>query len=185
MIRDNFLSNYDWFRSYCDGLEYKAVENEADGVVYPGINTDIPKFMEIDVLYKLQQLIGPIVKSTMFLRLSIEGFEAPHGAHNDSVMGDYTMIMYMNRSDQCQGGTSLVSHKEHGMADGVEDDSFLKIWERDTNDYEAWNIDEMFHMKQNRAVIFPSNRMHRAEANNFGSSPEDGRLIMGCFFNVC
>lgn len=185
MIRDNFLDNYDWFRDYCDDLEYDTVNNKEDLVDYQGISLEVPQFMKIDILYKLQQLTGPITKHNMFLRLSLKGVEAPHGAHNDSTMGDYTMILYLNRQIDCQGGTSLIHHKQHCMADSVETEEELQIWQRDTNKYCAWKIDEMYAMKPNRAVIFPSGRMHRAEYNNFGDNPSNGRLILGCFFNVC
>lgn len=184
LIRDNFLDNYDWFRGYCDGLTYGKVTSENDGVEYEGICTDIPTFMGIDVLYKLQQLIGPISDYKLFLRLSLEGVKAPHEAHNDLVMGQYTMVLYLNREEHCQGGTSLVSHKELGMAEGVQEGEELETWQRDVNNYDAWEIDEMFHMKPNRAIILPSNRMHRAEGNNYGTDTTNGRLVMICFFNV-
>jgi len=184
MIRDNFLENYDWFRDYCDKLSYDTVNNEKDGVDYQGICMDVPQFIRIDILYKLQQLIGPITKHDMFLRLSLNGVEAPHGAHNDTAMGEYTMILYLNREQDCQGGTSLIHHKEHCLANDIKTEAELKIWERDTNHYCRWKVDEMIDMRPNRAVVFPSNRMHRAEYNNFGDNPINGRLILGCFFNV-
>lgn len=137
--------------------------------------------MEIDILYKLQQLVAPITRATMFLRLSLEGDTPPHGAHNDSVMGDHTMILHLTREEFCKGGTSLLSHRE--ISSDISEDQ-LEIWERDTNKYCAWKIEKMFHMEPNRAVIFPSSKMHRAEASNFGDSPENGRLILGCFFSV-
>lgn len=184
LIRDSFLDNYDWFRTYCDGLDYDVVTNPTDGVDYHGISLEIPEFMKIDVLYKLQQLVGPITRYNMFLRQSVDGSKAPHGAHNDLSMGQHTMILYLNRPEHCKGGTSLVSHKEHGMSESVTEEQ-IEIWERDTNNYDAWEIDEMCDMKSNRAFICPAGRMHRAEDGHFGDNNEDGRLVMVCFFDVC
>ena len=188
MIRviDEFLSDYEWFRAYLDLLDYQGQINPVDGVEYPGINVQIPPGICADVVNKLQLAVGKrISKTTLFLRLTVEGVPVPHQAHNDATMGDYGMILYLSRPEHCDGGTSFVKHVEHGMEYGPTNEKEQIVWAQDTNDYDKWDITEMVDMKTNRAFVFDANRMHRPEPpNGFGGGPQDGRLVMVCFFEV-
>lgn len=180
MIVDNFLDDYEWFRSYCDLIEYKDEVNEVDGVVYHGISTDIPVGIVADVILKLQRLVGGrITDYTMFLRLSVDGVNPPSPAHNDRSMGDYACILHLSRDDN--SGTSFITHKEVGdIHEGNE-----HIMQRDTNDLDKWEVEENFKGVPNRALVFDSSIAHRAEPPySYGSSAKDGRLVLVCFFSV-
>lgn len=184
LIVDKFIDDYEWFRGYCDLLEYSDQVNPVDNTSYPGINISIPEGIRGEVITKLQRITNTrILRSTMFLRLTCGGTDVPHQAHNDASMGQHVCIVYINRPEHCKGGTSFVKHKERGMANGPSSDEESEIWQRDTNDYDKWEITEMYQMVSNRALIFDSSIMHRAEPpSGFGDGARDGRLVLSCFF---
>lgn len=183
MILDDFLSDFWAARTFADAADYKDFRN-IDGVIYPGICTDLPEWITGEMLAFMEVLLGRSpVNPVIFMRLSPEGVRAPHQAHTDSLMGDWSVMVYMNHSEHCRGGTSLLRHKETGM-EVTPDESLIGIWERDTNDPEAWEITHLAEMKPNRAFVFPAKRMHRAEpVNGFGSTKEDARLVLTGFFS--
>lgn len=179
MIIDNFLGDFDSFRAHCDTLNYDGMVNPADGVFYPGVTIDIPQNIKEEVLRKMGFSSG-----TIFLRLTLEGFDVPHQAHNDALMGRIGMILYLNRTAHAGGGTSFVRHVDEGMEDGPTTVEQEAIWKRDTNIPDKWEITGMAEMKPNRALIFKTEQMHRAEPPNaFGKTPQDGRLVMVGFFD--
>jgi hypothetical protein len=186
LIIDSFLDNYEWFRAYCDEVEYGDVVNPVDGVSYPGINSQIPIFISSEVIYKVSKAIGKgVIQSTMFLRMTRDGVDVPHQAHTDVSMGDYGAIVYINREKDCKGGTSFIKHKETGLDCNPRNESEQDVWNKDVNNYDAWKIKDMCGMKQNRALIFNTNEMHRAEPpSGFGSDKKTSRLILCSFFTV-
>jgi hypothetical protein len=179
MIADNFLDHFEGFRQHCDTLDYNGMVNPADGVFYPGVTIDIPEAVKAEVLRKMVFESG-----TLFLRLTLDGFDVPHQAHNDVLMGRIGMILYLNRQEHVSGGTSFVRHVDEGMENGPVDKRQEDIWRRDTNIPDKWEIIEMTDMKPNRAFIFKTEQMHRAEPPNaFGATPQEGRLVMVGFFD--
>lgn len=187
LIADNFLSHWDEVRSYADAARYADVINPVDGVLYPGICAEVPTGTKAEIQNGLAEIHGEYVDlRTVFFRLSLRGVQAPHQAHTDSTMGQWSCMVYMNRATHCEGGTSLVTHRWHGMESDVGlDEAGLKVWQRDTNKPEAWSIREMAWMQPNRAFIFASHLMHRAEpVSGFGTNPKNGRLVLTAFYNV-
>lgn len=183
MIIDNFLASFAALKTYAQSIEYDGITNPEDGVTYPDVNGKIPGFVFdqiqdcLDFMFHKDVLIR-----SMFLRLTaLNTSGAPHQAHTDSVMGDYTLLLYLNDGP---GGTSLVRHKETGMdVDPGDDAELLRVWQRDTNVPDAWEITEMIEMKENRANIIESHLMHRAEPpGGFGVDPRDGRIVLTAFF---
>jgi len=186
MIIDGFLDDFESFRNHCDNVNYSGYVNPADGVEYPGISVDIIEGVRAEVIYKLQKAVKkPITKVTLFMRLSVEGHEAPHQAHNDEIMGQYSMMLYLNRAEHANGGTSFLRHKKLGFSASLETKEQEAAWQEDTNKYDEWQIIAGVDMVPNRATIFKSNQMHRAEpVSGFGDSAKNGRLVLTCFFDV-
>lgn len=183
MIIDHFLDDFNGLRNVCDNLNYTGVTSPVDGVYYPGISLGIPQAVKAEVMKKLEKLTGKVSQLWLFLRLSVEGVDVPHQAHNDASMGRYGMILYLNRPEHCHGGTATVRHKIEGMENGPENDQQLEIWKRDVNQYDQWDITEMIPMQPNRAWIFPTETMHRAEKPSaYGTGSTDGRLVMVAFW---
>lgn len=186
LIIDNFLNDFESFRDHCDGVDYKGVENPVDGVFYPGVSADIPDHIAAEVVLKLNECFGVEIKpGEMFLRLSTASVDAPHQAHTDATMGQYGMMLYLNRLEDCIGGTSFVIHKETGLCENPVNKKQEDIWRQDTNNRDSWSILDMCSMIPNRVCIFDANKMHRAEPiGGFGVNAFDGRLVLVFFFSL-
>jgi hypothetical protein len=159
--------------------------NPVDGVAYPHINTKVPELYRDEITAKLADTIGkPIELHTLFMRLSPEGVKAPHQAHTDAVMGQYSAMIYMNYRIHCQGGTAILRHVS-GMLDEHPDDCGTGlIWAKDCNYPDKWREIAFCPMRPNRAFVFDSKLFHRAEPiEGFGRDPRNARLVMTAFFS--
>jgi hypothetical protein len=185
IIVDNFLNDFDSFRVHCDNVSYGGIVNPADNVFYPGVSLDIPKSVQAEVVSQVISVMGRDIKvNAMFLRLSTKGMDAPHQSHTDSVMGNYSLMLYMNKVEDCEGGTSLVLHKNTGLCSTPINEKQLKVWQDDTNNAEAWQITDIAAMIPNRAFIFDADFMHRAEpVGGFGDNEKNGRLVLTMFYD--
>jgi hypothetical protein len=185
IIVDNFLSDFDSFRVHCDNVNYDGIINPADNVFYPGVSLDIPKSVQAEVVSQVISVMGRDIKvNAMFLRLRTKGVQEPHQAHTDAIMGKYSLMLYMNRVEDCEGGTSLVLHKNTGLNQNPINQKQLDVWEKDKNSPEEWQICKMTSMTPNRAYIFDSNLMHRAEPlGGFGNNEKNGRLLLTMFYD--
>lgn len=97
-----------------------------------------------------------------FIRKSPKNQEEPNFIHNDSIMGDLTVLLYLNKKHPKNSGTTFYEQKE-------AEDNYIKISE--------------VRMKYNRMVVFPSEVMHsRNIKSNFGTG-NDSRLIQVLFLN--
>ena len=182
MIVDNFLKTYDALKQAAVSVDYKGVVSPDDGVLYPDISLEIPPECQCELQACLDEImLGSADIKRLFMRLtSLHTSGAPHQAHNDSVMGDFTLLLYLNDGP---GGTSFVKHRDTGMDAQPETQEQYEAWVRDTNVPDAWKITEMVEMKENRANIFESDRMHRAEPiGGFGEDASDGRIVLTAFF---
>lgn len=176
LIIDDFLNDYDGMRKHCDKLSYDGMTSPVDNVFYPGVTDDIPSHVRDEIQLKLGSLFNGVKINYLFLRLSPEGTQAPHQAHNDESMGQYSFMLYLNRAKHCTGGTSFVEH--------VSGDN-LSSWADDHSDPEKWNIVAMTDMKSNRACIFDASDMHRSEPiGGFGKTAKTARLVLVGFFDV-
>lgn len=184
IIQDDFLSNYPEFREHLDVICYNGVTNPVDGVFYPGVSIQIPENVSSEVHSNIEHLEGETVTiNAMFLRLSLEGVEAPHQAHTDAVMGQRSLMLYLSRKEDCIGGTSFVTH-HNGMDRNPVNEYEEKVWAADTNNPEKWDVTSMCEMAPNRALMFDSGLMHRAEPiGGFGNSPQNGRLVLTAFYD--
>lgn len=183
-VKNNFLEDYPSFRAHCDSVDYNGCINEADKVFYPGVSLDIPNNVRHEVQEKIENIEGHKINvNALFLRMSVEGVKAPHQAHTDTIMGDKSFMLYLNKEEDCQGGTSLVQH-ESGLYREPCCESSVQVWKSDHSNKDKWSVTDICEMKENKACIFDAQLMHRAEpVNGFGSTPEDGRLVLTVFFS--
>lgn len=175
VIHNDFFPEFEKLQSIVRSLTYQGMVNPKDGVWYPHINIAIPERW-LNYMVECLDAKG----YTAFLRLTTENTNAPHQAHNDSIMGEFTAIAYMNPGE---GGTSLLKHKKYDWRYGVPIED-AELWKQETNKYDRWEIVEMIKNEPNKLVTYPSNYMHRAEpVNGFGKTPHDGRLVLTMFYN--
>lgn len=154
--------------------------------MYPGICADVPEWLRRTIRLRLEDVMRePVQVQTQFARLTPKGTQGPHQAHTDGLMSDFSAMLYLNRPEHCQGGTALVRHCQTGMNQDPATQEGVLIWQRDTNQYEAWEETFKCEMLTNRCFVFPSTWMHRAEpVDGFGTTAHDGRLVLVTFFNV-
>ncbi len=174
IIIDDFSRRFAEIREHADHADYSGVVSPVDGVEYPGI-AHVPEF---DVLNRLRRLrvLGPIQNPISFMRLSVEGSKPPHWAHHDASMGKYSLMLYLNRAEHCQGGTALLEHKQG--------EPTPEQWAADTYDPTQWRVLSLCEMVPNRAFVFRSDLWHAAlPLGGFGKDASDGRLVYTVFFS--
>lgn len=185
MILDGFLhpESFAALREYADEAEFVDEVNPVDGVVYPSICKVIPTAIEAEILASLHAYGKRVPENvTMFMRLSPEGVHVPHVAHHDGSMGDYSMMLYLNREDDCQGGTELLTHIATGDTYGNEENAEQAA--ADQNNSEVWEVAGLCEMVPNRAFLFEAHLFHRAApVGGFGKSQSDARLVLTVFFS--
>lgn len=166
--------------------------------VYPGRNSST----EIQ-LPGIDQLVSNIVNERLVRaqntshqrpRLALEGDQS-HGLSVHMDMCHWSGIIYLTPNEHCQGGTHFFRHKKTGwsmapvwpgMAEsaGYETpDQALTAVLADSNTPDAWEETMMLPMRFNRLVLFRGYLWHDA-GKSFGTSPENGRLIMPLFFET-
>lgn len=183
LVVDDFLPEFAELQSYAKSAVFTDVVNEADGVTYPLICAEIPTDLKFAIYAALEKHFCAPVSPTIFMRRSPVGIDCPHQVHSDASMGTHSLMLYLNDEEDCEGGTSFLSHRQTGIAYNPEDPIATSIIVKDQNDDEAWQIREMVDMHQNRAVIFDAARLHRAEpVGGFGDTPENTRVVLTCFF---
>ena len=174
---DDFIDSFQELSNHAKNTEFKQEVNEVDGAIYPAISFDIPEHIKSEFKDKIEKEKGfKISISLMFLRANPKGASEPYQAHNDLNMGDYTCILYLTDI----GGTSFVSHKETGF--NINSDKYANEWLRDCNIFNKWNIDSFCQAKENRALFFDSEKMHRGEPIEGSGTGRSARMIMVCFF---
>jgi hypothetical protein len=180
----HFLSDYYSFRHLCDSVSYDGVTSPIDGVFYPGVSLYIPEDVVQEVADKLERYEGKTITiNTIFLRLSLEGVVAPHQAHTDLTYGKKSLMLYLTRDAQCQGGTAILKHVS-GIDYNPKDEDELAIMQMDQNNYDKWMITNYCDMQQNKAFIFDAGLIHRAEpVGGFGKDARDGRLVLTAFYD--
>ncbi len=184
VVIDDFLPEFDELQSYARSATFTDVVNEFDGVTYPLICADIPDHLKLAVFQALANHVGLPESITIFMRRSPAGVPCPHQVHSDASMGEYSLMLYLNQEEDCDGGTSFLSHRQTGIAYNPEDPISTSIIVNDQNNDAAWQVREMVEMRPNRAVIFDAARLHRSEpVGGFGDTPDNTRIVLTCFFS--
>lgn len=185
-IIDNFMSSFRALQDYSKVAEFSDHVSEFDGVVYPLICGDIPTRFREEIYAAIEEAVGHTPEDTViFMRRSSTGVPVPHKAHSDMLMGDATLLLYLNEEEDCIGGTSFLTHKESGISYGDSSPPKVAIFTEDQNNDDAWSVDSIATMHPNRAVIFDASRIHRAEpVGGFGDNCSNSRVVLTCFFKV-
>jgi hypothetical protein len=178
IVIDDFLDNYSELKEYSKAAKFKEETNAVDGAVYPAICLDVPVSIRQSVVDKIQKTKGYEVNvNLMFLRANPKGSREPYQAHNDLNMGSNTLILYLKNS----GGTAFVEHIETGM--NQNNPNLIHKWLQDCNVKDAWRVTDLISMKENRALFFDAEMMHRGEPVEGYGEGADSRMILVCFFD--
>lgn len=180
-------------RLYLDRAPFLDEVNPVDGVVYPFIFKLDDSFMggliKRRIKARLQEVLGfPVKLDHVFARMSPQGVRCPHQAHTDESMGQYSLMVYMNRPGDIPWergcGTSLLRHTELDLTQGPFTPEQAAAVVRDQNQRGAWTIDHLCEMRADRAFIFDASLLHRAEpVGGFGRAQKDARMVLTTFFS--
>lgn len=185
IVIDDFLPEFSELQQCARTANFTDAVNSFDGVTYPQICADIPEHLRLAVFCMIAKYFDAPESPTIFMRRSPAGVPCPHQVHSDASMGEYSLMLYLNAEDDCEGGTSFLSHALTGIAYNPELPEAVAVVVADQNRTEAWRVRKMVDMKPNRAVIFDASALHRAEpVGGFGDTPENTRVVLTCFFKV-
>lgn len=109
---------------------------------------------------------------------------------------DWTGLVYLNKPEDCRGGTTFHRHKSTGLdripaqsrieAMGYRDrmdfiDRFVK---EEGADFSRWDLSARVAMKTNRMILFRAGEMFHAAEGYFGTDDQNCRLTQLFFFKV-
>ena len=183
LIVDDFLDQIDleYVIDYCSTAVFGCTANPKQDIVYEN-TVEIED--SLSIAKKLSMIMGSEVKTSLLvLRRSSENTRCPQIAHDDvEVYGSqYSMILYLNKPEHCDGGTSLLRHRMTNETDGTKNEE----WKNDRNDICAFDVELTCQMKTNRAFIFPSRMIHCSQPlGGFGTTPEDSRVVLVALFDL-
>lgn len=184
-IFDEFFDNAEVVRTDVVAGRFEDVVNPVDGVVYPGINKDLPGYITSTIVSRLSEIVGAPVKPTaIFARVTTKSLkDAPHKIHSDRVMGQFSAHIYLSERWPTGAGTSFWVHPSQGERhDKLTDVDLVR---EDQNSPERWFPGPQVQGEFNRALLHDACLWHCAEpVGGWGTSEMDGRLVITCFFNV-
>lgn len=180
-VYDDFLPNPESVRSRGIRAKYGNKLGK-DGEIYKRVaDVVVP-----EVVDGLQTAMGrPIELLGMGYRLNYDGEMPNHAIHADLGWGTYAAVVYLSKPPSGKySGTAFWQHHtghdrvKQGEAEVLKD--VLKDWDNPL----AWEQTAFVPTNYNRAVIYRSELFHsRWPFTGYGSSPDDGRLIVVAFYN--
>lgn len=180
-IVDNFMSDPHPIRYLGQTAQYEDRILQ-DGQEYKRIAERVVP----EVVDRLNEHFGrPISLLGMGFRLNYDGEPPNTDIHTDQGWGKYALVLYLSKDEDWHGGTAFWTHAATG-ADRIRpgDVDTIKAVELDWNNIGAWHMDSVVDGRFNRAVIYRSELFHsRWPFEAFGSTPDDGRLVLVAFFN--
>lgn len=180
-VYDDFLTNPESIRSR--GLRAKYGDYLGkDGEIYKRVSDQaIP-----EVVDALQRAMGrPIELLGMGYRLNYAGELPNHAIHSDLGWGTYAAVVYLSEPPTHEtSGTAFWQHWTGWDRVRRGEETVLVDVLADWDKIEAWEQTAFVPSKFNRAAIYRSELFHsRWPFAAYGSSPDDGRLIVVAFFN--
>jgi len=135
-----------------------------------------------------EPLVGAVERAHGALRLTSACDTGRYRVHVD-VGVDWSGVLYLNRPEQCRGGTSFFRHRgtgtEHAPTTAADlvrcnaktaQETLDRILGRDSNDAAQWESTVTVPMQFNRLVLFRPLLRH-SDGDGFGDSTGSGRLV--------
>lgn len=193
IIVDDFLENADELRAAALRMEYPAQEgyfagrNSAKRLTITGLE---------DSLHELTgERLTPLIQGNSHgrFRLTLAGEVGKADIHIDPQV-QWSGILYLNRPEDCQGGTDFFRHKATGsdqapttleQLEAMGYTSAEAFWQNlvvaDSNERDRWEHLMRVPMRYNRLVLLRPWLWHTASPG-FGDSVENGRLVYLMFY---
>lgn len=191
-IRDHFTTDIDLVRQSAidSGFgTWRPNKGEVGSSIYEGMNFWGRHGL---MLRALSHYIGlPVYPHSMFFRATNLSTEAAY-VHSDREAGAMTCIVYLSEHDELSG-TGFYRHRETGLthmpsfAQLSQTPEFFERLKKEMVEgtEEHWEQLDFVRGVYNRGLIFDAPRFHaRTPRHGFGSSPEEGRLVWVCHFDI-
>jgi hypothetical protein len=181
MVFDDFFKDPHQAKAAIQALPMQD-ERYSDGVIYPNI-TRLPVAVALEVKSNLETVFGPRLQHVLsFARYSFKGVTPPHWAHSDRNIAQFLGLIYLNEGGD-DYGTSVVRHKAMGFEDHPRTEEHKEVLLAHANKRDEWEVTFTCPARFNRLFLLNAELVH-ASMGEFGSSKEDGRLVISTFFNV-
>ena len=197
-VIDNFYSNPRTLIKKAKSLKFSEPEDLVGWRTNKGL---LPENI-IDLIYSKSGLVvksmqmpqgTPYDNGTIFLSLSSGAKKERPGIHWDLPLNEMLCLVYLSEGIPSECGTSFYQHRKTGLenAPTTKDAKRLKqsksqlesIIQRDRYINKRFIETERIGYKFNRALIFPSRRLHAA-SQHFGKNIESGRIFQVFSFKV-
>lgn len=189
IIVDDFLDNASEVREAGLRLHYPAVRGN-----FPGRNS--AQAVDLCVDEEISRLVGePLVpapgQAHGKFRLTLAGDVGKARVHVDA--SHWSGILYLSEPQHCRGGTEFFRHIPSNTDRCAYDDDEARALGypsakrmvddvlEDSLDESRWELTMRVPMRFNRLVLLRPWLWHTA-GENFGSTPQDGRLVYLMFF---
>lgn len=184
IVIDDFMADPQELRGR--GLDSVFIDHysPSEGQIYKRVcSALVPEVVE-----NLEKIFGRDVDTLgMGFRLNYEGELPNQCVHADLGWGEFALVLYLSEPPlETESGTAFWLHQACG-ADRIlkGQDDVLAAVSGDWDNVESWQQEDFVPSRLNRAVIYKSELFHsRWPFAAYGTTPEDGRLILVAFFNL-
>lgn len=171
-VKDDFLPDPLTYVEEARCREYRSYDFEH--CVFHGISVAAPDSI---VPGLLRQIDASLDAKLTFIRRSPLNQVEPHFIHTDVDMGEWSALLYLNRTPPDGDGTSFWTH----LATGEIGNPIPHLRSQEGQHQHGWKVREKVLAKFNRLVIFPSHYYHsRSIFDNWGDETE-ARLVQVAF----
>jgi len=190
-VLDDFLPEPQTFREMAVKSSFYSIYGP-DGELYKNIH-EMPTHQLEPLL--TEKLGKSATVGYNLLRINYAGENPNNAIHSDNGYEQFAGVVYLNRPEDCQGGTAFWRHKKYDIiacptvdeirSKGRRPQRVYAELQADSNEVDKWEQIHVAEMKFNRGVFYNSRFFHsRWPLAAFGDSKENARLIIATFFNL-
>lgn len=192
---DDFLPN-GWCQKLreevlADGFSTELIDEAKGHAPTPYYTVNIGRDMSQMFDHITAALGQKVLPELQAFRLGAEKSHLHNYVHADHTCASLACVYYLNRQEDCQGGTAFWRHRIHGWdfmptQNQLDEAGYtLEQLKADWHDPNAWEQVTLAGMKENRLIVYPTQAFHsRWPWEGFGTTPDNSRLIWCGFFNI-
>ncbi len=173
IVVDNLYVNPEEVRNFSSTLPYTKSKYVLSNSPGKRVKLDLDIRHLQDFTYELigKEKTNQLTSFVIFNRIRSDEIlsESQTIPHTDTIPGlSHAMVIYLNKDEECKGGTAFYRHKKTGIEFVKGIDDFTKVFESEKSSYDNfitdsnddWELLELIEMKFNRMVMYPPNIYH-------------------------